>query len=282
MSNIDQDDDAVLTGFLAGYRAGAGDGDPVPVTVTYAVIGLTNFGERPVPSARLADVLGRPVREAEALARQWGWPGTQVKDGLVTLSPERARSATRRHIRIGDRRFGVTGCGCDIFFYAPLARPSLQVQETCPVTGTSIRLVFTPGGVEDVEPAGAVVAMMGPHECANGVEEAAGAGDIEDVDADVCAQMPLFASAGAAQGWLADHPGGRVFPVRGVGSEVPSRLAGPDAGPAGPRPLITGPGCGPIAPARCPGQSASAPGKPARRSDGPHMAIRNHPKGATG
>jgi hypothetical protein len=29
------------------------------------VIGLTNFGEHPVPSTRLAEVLGRPVAEAE-------------------------------------------------------------------------------------------------------------------------------------------------------------------------------------------------------------------------
>ena len=49
--------------------------------MTYAVIGLTNFGERPVESTRLAEVLDRPVNEAEALARQWGWPGTRVAAG---------------------------------------------------------------------------------------------------------------------------------------------------------------------------------------------------------
>jgi hypothetical protein len=214
MSNIEHGNDASLADFLAGYRAGVGDGDPVRITVTYAVIGLTNFGERPVPSARLAGVLGAPVSEAEALARQWGWPGTRAGDGLITVNPERAKSATRRHVQIGDRRLGVTGCGCDISFYAPLARPSLQMEDTCTVTGTPIRIMFTPSHVEHVEPAGAVMAMMGPQECTNGVEEAAGGGDIEDVDADVCVQMPLFASAEAAQGWLADHPGGRVFPVR--------------------------------------------------------------------
>src|SRR6266536_560741 len=47
-----------------------------------AVIGLTNFGEHPVQSTRLAEVLGRPVSKAEALARRWGWPGTRVEDGL--------------------------------------------------------------------------------------------------------------------------------------------------------------------------------------------------------
>jgi hypothetical protein len=143
-----------------------------------------------------------------------GWPGTQVADGLITVNPERAKSATRRHVQIGDRRFGVTGCGCDIFFYAPLVRPSLHLEETCPVTGTPIQLVFTPSRVEHVKPAGAVMAMMGPQECTSAVETAAGDGDIEDIDADMCAQMPLFASAEAAQGWLGAHPGGRVFPVR--------------------------------------------------------------------
>jgi hypothetical protein len=68
--------------------------------------------------------------------------------------------------------------------------------------------------VEHVEPAGVVVTMMGRRECANTVGTAPGGGDIEDVDADVCGQMPLFASAEAAQGWLADHPGGGVFPIR--------------------------------------------------------------------
>ena len=67
-----------------------------------------------------------PVGEAEALTRQWGWPGTRVEDGLITVNPERATSATRRQVQVGDRRFGVTGCAGDIFWATPLVRPSLQ------------------------------------------------------------------------------------------------------------------------------------------------------------
>jgi len=208
MTSIERDNDAAPAAGCG--EIGTGDFDE-RVTVTCAVIGLTNFGERPAPSTRLAEVLGRPVSEAEALARQWGWPGTRVEDGLITVNPKRARSATRRHIRIGHRRFAVTGCAGDIFWAAPLIRPSLHLEETCPATGTPIRLVFTPRGVEQVEPAGAVVAMLSPQECRNTLETA---GDIEEVDANFCAQMPLFASAEAAQGWLAAHPGGQVLPVR--------------------------------------------------------------------
>jgi alkylmercury lyase len=212
MTSIEHGNDAGPAGVPAGCgRTGTGDLDE-RVTVTCAVIGLTNFGERPVPSTRLAEVLGRPVSEAEAMARQWGWPGTQVADGLITVSPERARSATRRHVQIGDRRFGVTGCAGDIFWAAPLVRPSLQLEETCPATGTPIRIVFTPSGVEHAEPAGAVMAIVDPEEVTNALETA---GDIEEIDANVCVRCsPLLSSADAAQGWLADHPSGRVLPVR--------------------------------------------------------------------
>ena len=211
----DRAEDRYHVGCQGGCSPGLEAAEPLWITVTYAVIGLTNFGERPVPSARLAEVLGRPVSEAEALARQWGWPGTRVENGLITVDPERARSATRRHVQVGDRRFGVTGCACDIFYYAPLARPSLQLEDTCPATGIPIRLVFTPSGVEHVEPAGAVVATMEPQECTTAIEDAASEGDIEDVDGDVCVRSSLlFASAEAAQGWLGANPGGSVLPIR--------------------------------------------------------------------
>lgn len=153
---VERDDDAPgLAEFLAGWRKAFEEHEWF--TATYAVVGLTNFGEKPVQSTRLAEVLGRSVREAESLAQQWGWPGTRVQNGLISVNPERARSATRRDVQIGDRRFGVTGCAGDIFQYAPLVRPSLQLEEPCPATGTAIRIVFTPSRVESVDPAGTVV-----------------------------------------------------------------------------------------------------------------------------
>jgi Alkylmercury lyase len=162
MTSIEHDSDAGPADLLAGSCGWANTFERV--TVTYAVVGLTNFGEHPVPSTRLAEVLGRPVSEAEALARQWGWPGTRAGDGLITVNPERAKSAARRHVGIGDRRFGMTGCAPDVFLYAPLVRPSLQVEEACLATGTPIRLVFTPSGVESADPAGAVVPILPPQE----------------------------------------------------------------------------------------------------------------------
>ncbi|MCZ7569017.1 MAG: organomercurial lyase [Ardenticatenaceae bacterium] len=216
MSNIEHDTDASLADFMARWRRITTDDTDDTAKLTrggYALIGLTNFGERPVPSTRLAEVLGWPVSEAEALARHGGW-GTRVEDGLITVNPERAPSAPRRHVQIGDRRFGVTGCAPDVFLYAPLVRPSLQLEETCTVTGTPIRLVFTPSGVESVDPSGAVVAMPHPQE----LDQPESGFDVEecktDLDGNLCSQCPFYSSAEAAQGWLAAHPGGRVFPVR--------------------------------------------------------------------
>lgn len=209
MGNIEQANTAGLADFFAGWPDVL---DTDQVTVAYAVIGLTNFGERPVQSVRLAEVLGRSVSETEALARQWGWPGTRVEDGLISVDPERAKSAPRRHVQVGDRRFGVTGCGGDIFQYAPLVRPSLHLEETCPATGTPIRILFTPSRVERVEPSGAVLPLPRSHELDR--IEGAQIEDIEEIDTNLCVQWPLFSSAEAAQGWLADHPGGRVFPIK--------------------------------------------------------------------
>jgi alkylmercury lyase len=216
MSTTEHDSDARLAGFVAGWDTRLRENEQLPVGV--ALLALTNFGERPVPSARLAEVLGRSVSEAEARAQGHCSTGApvedpivRVQDGLITFdNPERAQSAPRRVLQIGDRRFGMTGCAPDIFLYAPLVRPSLQVEETCPATGTPIRLVFTPRGVDSADPAGVVVPILPPQE----FDRLKGIRSLKDIDASFCAQCPFYSSAQAAQGWLAAHPGGRVFPVR--------------------------------------------------------------------
>jgi alkylmercury lyase len=216
MTSIEHDHDASLPGFLAGWDTRLGENEQLPVGV--AVLVLTNFGERPVASTHLAAVLGRSVSDAEARAQGHCTTGTRIEDGLIRVqdglitytNPESAKSAPRRQLQIGDRRVGMTGCAPDVFLYAPLLRPSLQVQETCPATGTPIRIVFTPSGVDSVEPAGAVVPILPPQE----FDRVAEMSSLKDIDASFCAQCPFYSSAEAAQRWLAAHPGGRVFPVR--------------------------------------------------------------------
>ena len=83
MTNTERDNDAGLVGFLARLDwANTAES----LTAGYAVIGLTNFGEWPVPSTRLAQVLGWPVSKVEAIVSSaeaaHGWlaahPGGRV------------------------------------------------------------------------------------------------------------------------------------------------------------------------------------------------------------
>ena len=80
----------------------------------------------------------------------------------------------------------MTGCAPDVFLDAPLIRPSLQVEETCPATRTPIRLMCTPSGVESADPAGTVVPILPPQE----FDRLEGIRSLTDIDASFCAQCP--------------------------------------------------------------------------------------------
>jgi alkylmercury lyase len=142
--------------------------------VGIAVIALTDWGERPVPSTHLAEALGLSIGEVGARAQGNCTIGTpvedpedtlfRVEDGLITFKlhfdPERP---TRRQLQIGDRRVRTTvGCAPDVLLYAPLLHRFVQVEETCPATGTPMRLMFTPSGVKSVDPAGVAVPIPPP------------------------------------------------------------------------------------------------------------------------
>ena len=102
----------------------------------------------------------------------------------------------------------MTGCAPDIFLYARWSARPFRWRKPAR-RPAPIRIVFTPSGVESVDPAGAVVPILPPRE----FDRLAGM-TVEDIDASMCAQCPFYSSAEAAQGWLDAHPGGRVFPVR--------------------------------------------------------------------
>ncbi len=85
--------------FMAGWNQILQENELL-MTVGFGVIGLTNFGERPMSTARLAQVLGLSVSQAEKFA-QPGWPGffgTRVENGLITVKPERVPLAARRQL----------------------------------------------------------------------------------------------------------------------------------------------------------------------------------------
>jgi alkylmercury lyase len=163
------------------------------------------MGERPVEIERLAATIGRSPEETVALAQQWA--RVRVADGCISFDPE-SSPFSRYRIGIGTRVMDVGGCAIDLFWAALAAGVSLHAESKCPTTGTTIRIDLSPDGVERVEPSATVVAVLHPR-----VPMLQEMSNVEEADASACSQQPFFASAEAAAGWLAAHPGRRIYPV---------------------------------------------------------------------
>jgi alkylmercury lyase len=174
--------------------------------VAWATIKLSQVGQRPVSLDQLATHVGLPVAETARQLRLIWRERLDLRDGMIRL--DATPSGPRRYrVHAGGRPVGAgKGCSVDTYLLAlALGRP-IQTEATCPATGTPITVDITPEGVERIDPPTAVVAVVNL--------DADLTFGLDRIDADVCAQQPFFASAQAASRWLADHPQGRLIPVR--------------------------------------------------------------------
>jgi alkylmercury lyase len=180
--------------------------------VTWAIIKLSQVGQRPVSLDQLATLVRLPVAETARLLRLiWG-ERVDLCGGIIRL--DATPSGPRRYrVHAGGRPIGWgKGCSVDMYLLAlALGRP-IHAEATCPATGTPITVDITPEGVERIDPPSAVVAMVDL--------DADLTLGLDRIDAGVCAQQPFFASAQAASRWLADHPQGRLIPVRSFHAEA--------------------------------------------------------------
>jgi hypothetical protein len=98
----------------------------------------------------------------------------------------------------------VTGCSFDALAAVLLTGRPAQLQLACPATGEPIGVQIGQGGrVEGVDPPGAVAIMRS-------LDSPWHPRDWVRSD---CARGLWFASAEAASGWLADHPGHLAAPM---------------------------------------------------------------------
>ncbi|MGH7408236.1 MAG: organomercurial lyase, partial [Candidatus Methylomirabilales bacterium] len=72
-----------------------------------------------------------------------------------------------------------------------------RVESSCPVTGDRIRLTVTPEGVEQLDPAGAVMSFLTPEEVKFR----------ENVILHFCHYVYFFSSPEAGSRWVSEHPG---------------------------------------------------------------------------
>jgi alkylmercury lyase len=180
--------------------------------IAWATIKLSQMGQRPVSLDQLAIHVSLPAEETARLLRQTWRERVDLRDGIIRLDATPA-GPRRYRVYTGGRPVGAgKGCSVDMYLLAlALGRP-IHAEATCPASGTPIRVDITPEGVERIDPPTAVVAVVDL--------DADLTLGLDRIDADVCAQQPFFASAQAAARWLADHPQGRLIPVRSFHAEA--------------------------------------------------------------
>ena len=96
-----------------------------------------------------------------------------------------------------------TWCAADTLLFPAILGRRAHIESRCPTTDAVIRLTVDPqAGVSDLSPVTAVISIPGSQEM-----------DITRVRATTCNPGRYFATAQAAEGWLAQHPDGTVLPV---------------------------------------------------------------------
>lgn len=94
-------------------------------------------------------------------------------------------------------------CAADTLLFPAILGSRADIESRCPTTDTVISLTVDPRtGITDLSPATAVISIPGPREM-----------DVGRVRATCCKPGRFFATAEAAEVWLAQHPDGRVLPV---------------------------------------------------------------------
>ena len=164
--------------------------------LTQPLLKLLTAGQ-PVSAEQLAATTGTPVKQiADSLP---GLPSIELDEqgrvvGMgITLNP------TPHHFEVdGTNLF--TWCALDTLIFPALIGRTAHVSSPCHATGEPIRLTVNPDGVSDVTPSTAVVSIVTPD-------------DVSAIRTSFCNEVHFFASPGAADTWLAAHPGATVLPI---------------------------------------------------------------------
>ncbi|MCC6192541.1 MAG: organomercurial lyase MerB [Anaerolineales bacterium] len=161
----------------------------------HALIRLLAAG-RPLSDDEIAQVTGlSPELLSDRLAKMdldYDAVGRVIGAGL-TLGP------TPHRFAISGRQL-FTWCALDALMYPALLSETVHVESPCRTTGQPVRVTVTPDGVTTVDPPEAVVSLVLP-EPSQPPRQA------------FCGEVHFFASAQAAESWLATRPQAQVVPV---------------------------------------------------------------------
>lgn len=189
--------------YEAGWRAWL----QLPVNrLAGAAMKLSHAGRQAVTVEQIAAEAQVPLPEATTLTSKF-YPVDA--DGVIGgFLAEHHDPTAQQHIHI-DARTISGGCAPDVVFLAVLGGRPVEAEATCPATGAPIQVRLAAGGVAQVQPADTVIAAVHPVD----LPAYDDLDNLQDVQVSLCDLMPFFSSARAAEGWLVQHPNGRLFSV---------------------------------------------------------------------
>ncbi len=155
---------------------------------------------KPVSPAALALALDWPVERVAAVLKQA--VSTERDDhGNVTGYGLTLRE-TGHAFEVNGRRL-YTWCAFDTLLFPAVIDRTAHVVSRCAATGVPVSLTVTPTAIQDVDPAGAVVSLVLPH-------------DTPDIRASFCCHVHFFASTVVAHDWASKHTGVDIVNVHDV------------------------------------------------------------------
>jgi alkylmercury lyase len=164
----------------------------------------------PVSPIALASVAGRDEQQTtETLAR---WPNVRRDEqGRVEAFGGLSLRPTKHRFEVGGRPL-YTWCAWDTLFLPALLDDHAQVESTCTMTGTEVRLTVAPDRVLAAHPEDVRVSFPAPEQTTT-----------DEIVESFCCHVQFLAGADAAGRWAGARPG--IFALRLADAFELGRLA---------------------------------------------------------
>lgn len=160
----------------------------------------------PVPPARVAELMGMPVNEAEKMLT-----GATLQDDQGRVIGFGLSLTPTEHIYEAEGHKLYTWCAVDSIAYPQITDKPAHIESSCAVTGEPIELELTPEAVKKITPESAVVSILAP-DLNQPTEEL-----IKRLRQLFCSGQLFFKSAEVAKQWRQKHPElpvAAILPVR--------------------------------------------------------------------
>ena len=147
----------------------------------------------PVPVAQLAATLDLPLSQVEEVVGQW--PALFYNDDKAIIGYWGLGLTQMDHRFEVDGNTLYTWCAWDALFIPQIIGKTAHVESTDHVTKEKVFITVSPGGIEDVSPAGAVTSFMMPN-----TDEIR-----SDVIKSFCHYLHFFSSEATAREWIGSN-----------------------------------------------------------------------------